>query len=170
MIELREITLDNYEPVLALDVAPTQRGFISSTAESLAEAYAAVASGGTPRLPRAIYDDEELVGFVMIQYVPANPASVNPQPFYLILRYMIDGRFQRKGIGTRAMSAVLDLIREKPLGEADQVYLSYARGNHVAQKMYRKLGFVETGQVTPDKGEQVARLEMHQPASSCATR
>ena len=39
MIELREITKDNLDDVLNLDVSDHQKGYVSSTASSLAQAY-----------------------------------------------------------------------------------------------------------------------------------
>ena len=39
MVQLKPVTPENIDAVLALDVREDQRGFVSSTAESLAQAY-----------------------------------------------------------------------------------------------------------------------------------
>jgi diamine N-acetyltransferase len=60
-ISLREVTDENRDAVCALIVGPGQQRFVSSVAESLDEAAA------TPEAApwyRAIYADEESVGFV----------------------------------------------------------------------------------------------------------
>ena len=63
MVSLRPLTDANRREVLALRVAPTQQGFVSSVADSLREAaehpYAHA-------LYWAIYADDTPVGFVMI--------------------------------------------------------------------------------------------------------
>jgi diamine N-acetyltransferase len=59
-VELREITQDSLRAVLDLAVAPEQRQYVASNARSIAEAHF------EPRAWfRAVYADEDPVGFVM---------------------------------------------------------------------------------------------------------
>ena len=70
-ITLREITGDNAESVLALRTTPEQERFVTSVADSLAEADAN--PQGNPWF-RAVYADGQPVGFVMLSW------DVEPQP------------------------------------------------------------------------------------------
>ena len=57
MIELEQVTKENIGAVLALDVDESQRRFVSSTAESLAQAYAYF----TTAFPFAVSDDGKTI-------------------------------------------------------------------------------------------------------------
>jgi len=54
---------------------------------------------------------------------------------------IIDG-YRQQGIGTRLLSAVIESARAKGL---HHLYLGVYRQNVLAQTLYKKLGFVETG-------------------------
>lgn len=58
-------------------------------------------------------------------------------------RFMIDRRYQQRGYGREALRLALELIKTKPLGEAEYCRLSYEPGNEVARKLYRSFGFEE---------------------------
>ena len=64
MVKLIEITKDNLEDVLNLQIAEEQQAFVSSTAHSLAQAYVYKEKA----FPFAIYADDVLVGFIMLGY------------------------------------------------------------------------------------------------------
>ncbi len=72
---------------------------------------------------------------------------------YLIWRFMIDGRHQKKGYGQEAMRLALDYIRTFPCGKAGCCWLSYEPENEVARKLYRSFGFEETDR--PDGWDEV---------------
>ena len=65
MILLKEITNANIWKVCALEPFEEQKDFVAENIQSLAEAYATRNEGGNA-LPLAVYDDAELIGFVMI--------------------------------------------------------------------------------------------------------
>lgn len=67
---------------------------------------------------------------------------------------LIDRRWQRRGIGRRALAAALVRLAEH--GRVAGFALSYHPDNEVARRTYRALGFVETGETEGD--EVVARL------------
>lgn len=64
MVELREITSDNLDDVLKLQIFEYQKSFVSSTAHALAQAYVYYETA----FPFAIYADNILVGFIMLGY------------------------------------------------------------------------------------------------------
>lgn len=67
MIALKEITKNNLDDVLNLKVAKHQTSYVSSTAHSLAQAYVYRETA----FPFAIYDDDIIVGFIMLGYYEA---------------------------------------------------------------------------------------------------
>lgn len=65
MIRLEEITNKNIWQVCALEPFDEQKDFVSKNIQSLAEAYA-TRNEGNNALPLAVYNNDNLVGFVMI--------------------------------------------------------------------------------------------------------
>ena len=59
-MELREINMKNFRECIDLKVSDSQKGFVASNMYSLAEAKADNVSN-----PYAIYDGEQMVGFIM---------------------------------------------------------------------------------------------------------
>ena len=64
MIILKEITNKNIWDVCKLKVRKDQENFVAWNIESLAEAYA-TRNEGNNAFPLAVYDNEQLIGFVM---------------------------------------------------------------------------------------------------------
>ena len=65
MIRFDEITNKNIWKVCALEPYEDQKDFVAENIQSLAEAYA-TRNEGNNALPLAVYDDDTLIGFVMI--------------------------------------------------------------------------------------------------------
>jgi diamine N-acetyltransferase len=131
LVELREITRDSLSAVLALGVAPAQQEYVAPNARSVAEAHF------EPRAWfRAVYADDEPVGFVMVYRDP-------PKDFW-VWRFMIDAAHQGKGYGRRALELIVEEARDDG---AHEVRLSYHSGEHSPHAFYTRLGFVETGEV-----------------------
>ena len=64
MIRLKQVTKENLDAVLALKVSDGQTDFVSSTAESLAQAYVYAETA----FPFAVCDGQDVVGFIMMGY------------------------------------------------------------------------------------------------------
>jgi diamine N-acetyltransferase len=150
MIELREITEDNFSECIKLEVHEEQKKFVASNVGSLAEAYLALRDGGTP-MPYAIYNNDKMVGFVMFIYGAKDEDDKDDEDAYYIWRFMIDKRYQGKGYGKAAMVKVLDLIKTFPHGKANLISLSYEPENTAAKALYGSLGFKETGEKNDDE-------------------
>ena len=88
---LKDITIENYFDVLNLEVHPNQRNFIASNSISLAEAYV-YDKNGDFIAPLAVYDQEALIGFVMIAYDQKIGISKGN---YLLFRFMIEAILNR---------------------------------------------------------------------------
>ena len=68
MIHLEKITYKNALDVCELSIFESQYPFVADNEESLVEAYLAVTSEASYAYPFAIYDDDTLVGFLMLGY------------------------------------------------------------------------------------------------------
>ena len=161
MVYLKEVTKENIDEVLELSVREDQKSFVSTTAESLAQAYVYKETS----FPFAVYNDKKVVGFLMVCYnegafyeiygeMPPS-ALVNN---YSICRIMIDKRYQGRGYGRATMQAALDFIKTWPCGVAEYCEISYEPENKVAKNLYASLGFVENGEL--DGNETVAVLKL----------
>ncbi|QSB09069.1 GNAT family N-acetyltransferase [Lysinibacillus sp. FSL K6-0057] len=150
MIELRKITGDNIEEVIALEVGENQKDFIETTnLRSFADAHALNADG-IPATPLAIYVDEVAVGFLMYIYDTLDHESFENEVFYgkksyFIWHIMIDKRYQGKGYGKLSFEKMLMDIETMPNGEAEYITLFYRTSNVIAKTLYASFGFVDTG-------------------------
>lgn len=156
MIELHKITDDNYDVCIHLEVKEEQRHYVASNISSLAESYVALVNNECIPMPYAIYNKDDMVGFILLSYNEAD--AEHSENTYWVCRLMIDKRYQGLGYAKEAMNNALELIRTFPYGKASIVSLSYEPENEVAKKLYASLGFVETGEI--QGGEAVAELKL----------
>lgn len=145
MIILKEITKDNIDDVIALKVREDQNRFVISNAESLAKAYVYSKTA----YPFAVYDDETLVGFIMMGYYEL-------KDYYTLWEFMIDYRYQNKGYGRQALNLGLDFVKDK--FNPDSIYTGVAPGNSVAKGLYESMGFKDTGLV--ENGMEEMRMSL----------
>ena len=68
MIQLRKIDHDNFHAVLKLKLDSAQENWVASNIYSLAEAYVDHTNNDKPPMPFAIYNDDEVIGFAMMEY------------------------------------------------------------------------------------------------------
>ena len=140
---LREITKETVRTVTKLDVGPDQQGLVAPNAVSIAEAHFEPKAWF-----RAVYHGEEPEGFAMVWRDP-------PEQIFYIWRFMVDARFQGKGVGRRALELLLDEARGDGV---PVVTLSVVPGPHSALGFYERLGFELTGEVHGDELELRLRL------------
>lgn len=154
-MELVKINLTNVWKIVSLKVNNAQENFVAPNSYSIVEAYAAQASGCVA-LPFGLYEDGEPVGFVMIGYgtIGDDDEPEIAADNYCIWRFMIDEKYQGKGLGKKAMAAVMDYIMKFPCGKARCCWLSYEPENQAAAALYHHFGFEENGEM--DGGEIVA--------------
>ena len=137
MIYFKEITRENFDDCLFLEVTEEQEDFVASTMFSLAEAYVF-----TENTPLAIYNDKEMVGFLMYELDPDDNE-------YWLTRLLIDKKYQNKGYGRQAVEKFLSFIQKEY--QPKKLLLSFEPANSVAEKLYVSLGFVHTGKVIDDE-------------------
>ena len=137
MIHLRKITEENFIDAFHLKLAPGQERFVSHPIRSLAQAYVY----REQCQPFGIYEDETMVGYVMVIYDYDIPE-------YDIWHMMIDESYQKRGYGSAA-----DYIKSKPFGSSNRVTLTCNRENIQALNLYQSKGFTETGAANEDEIE-----------------
>ena len=144
MVSIKPVTRENLEEVLALRVGEEQEKYVISNAESLSRAYVYSETA----YPFAIYDDNIIVGFIMMGYYEV-------KGYYTLWEFMIDHKYQNKGYGRQALKLGLDFVREK-FGPVD-IYTGVTPGNTIAKKLYESVGFESTGLV--ELGMEEMRLK-----------
>ncbi len=144
-ISLREITPENFKQCVSLKVAEGQEKFVASNVMSIAQSKIY-----PTHLPFAVYNGEEMVGFVLYGL------DTDDNRFYLG-RLMIDEKFQGKGYGR---AATLEVIKRlKKVEDCKEIYLSFVPENKNAEKLYESIGFERTGELDED-GEIVMRYQV----------
>ncbi|PWW31798.1 diamine N-acetyltransferase [Cytobacillus oceanisediminis] len=130
-IRFKEITYQNWEECIGLQVADHQKGFIASNLYSIAEVQF---------LPgfkaMGIYYTDVMIGFIMFGL---DPDDGN----YWIYRFMIDEKFQRKGYGKQALIQAAAMISNNP--GCQEIYVGYHQDNIAADRLYKSTGFTDKG-------------------------
>ena len=144
VVGLREIDEGNVRKVTSLGVASAQKRFVADNAVSLAEALVCEHAWY-----RAIYADETPVGFCMMY-------EDLEKPICYLWRFMVDARYQRLGVGGRALGQLLE--RARSLTGVHEMLLSVVEGEGGPRPFYESFGFVSTGRY--DDGELILRMEL----------
>ncbi len=133
MIRLKSVDENNFEEVIKLKVSKDQENYVASNVYSIAQ------SKVLPEcIPMAIYEEEELIGFLMY-------AMDREEAEYCVYRLMIDESHQSKGYGRAAMSALIKHISEDQ--KHHLLYISFEPENERAKTLYESLGFVPDGRM-----------------------
>jgi len=80
-------------------------------------------------------------------------------PEYDIWHMMIDESKQGKGYGKEALIQVITYIKTKPFGASDRIALTCNKENITGLRLYRGIGFIETGIEDDDEIELVLNLK-----------
>ena len=138
------MTKETVRAVIDLDVAEDQNQFVAPNAWSISEAYFEPKAWF-----RAIYADDEPVGFLMLYDDPATPR-------YYLWRMMVAADHQRKGYGTRSLDLLVEYVRGRP--NATEILVGAVPGEGSPMAFYQRYGFADTGKV--EHGEVLLRLEL----------
>lgn len=152
-ISLKKIKRSNLEMILNLAVKPKQKSLVAPNAHSIAEAHFTKGAWY-----RAIYLDDVPIGFVMLRDTTLIHKKIMPDnPVMYIWRFMLDGRYQGKGYGKRAMELVIEHIKSRPNIKEVSLHHEPAKGN--AGEFYKKCGFKHTGKIFLGELEMKLKLE-----------
>ena len=151
MIELREITWDNFWDIINLKPAEAQKNYLPPNSVFMAQAYINLKMQH-PDVCLAIYHGENAIGFTKIVFIPKDeePFCFAEDTYYLDAM-MIDEKHQGKGYGKLALAQILAFMQTKPWGVASSIKTACYDNNPTAAKLYEKFGFVKTGRFIPGK-------------------
>ena len=147
-VKLKRIDESNFLDAFRLKMSSEQEKFVSHPIRSLAQAYVYYHQC----TPFGIYHGDTMVGYAMVIYD-------DELEEYNIWHMMIDISQQGRGYGRAAIEACLDYIKEKPFGVSDRVVLTCNRENPKAIRLYRALGFRETGNEDEEEIELALQLK-----------
>lgn len=126
MIKLRQIDESNYEQCFHLKASVENESFVDSVIFSLAEAWVYYKD----TRPFAVYEDEEMIGFVSMYIGEEN---------FQIINFLIDDAFRKKGLGTKAAKECIHFLQNEY--GAKRVSVPVDLQNTAAQRFWEKLGF-----------------------------
>ena len=135
MVHFRTITEDNFDAVINMK-RPEVEGFVASNAVSLAQAWLYRDNGDV--FPFAIYDDDTLVGFMLVE------EDMDEKRLDL-RRFMLSPQQEGRGLGTAAVELLIRYARDSRRYSCLQ--LLCAPENAAARHIYDKLGFRPTGEI-----------------------
>ena len=157
-VTIREIREANLQAVLALGVGPTQERFVGTVADALRDA---------DEIPeakpwyRAVYADDEPVGFVMLSWdvTPDPPRIIGP---WFLWKLLVDEQRQGEGFGREAVRLVSEVASANG---AHELLTSCVPGDHGPEAFWRRMGFGRTGEYD-ENGEPILMLDLREPHSS----
>ena len=130
------------QALLQLRVDETQQNFVGRIADLLADAESCTASE-----PLVVLHDGAPIGFYRIESQPRCIADRDFERPTLGLRaFFIDVRWQGRGLGQRALAALLDDLATRYPAARDLALTVNAR-NAAGIALYRRAGFVDTGEL-----------------------
>jgi diamine N-acetyltransferase len=142
-IQLRPITADNWEEVVALRLSPGQKHLFTPNWYALLQA---IYEGGQTL---AIYAQDTLVGFTRVHLVPeAGDAH--------IFSFMIDQDYQGFGYGRTALRELVALLRAQD--GIHTLWLTVSPNNFSAVQLFESEGFLATGDMDFDEAVYVMRV------------
>ena len=135
MVNFKTITEDNFDAVINMK-RPEGEGFVASNAVSLAQAW--LYRDNRDVFPFAIYDDDTLVGFMLVE------EDMDEKRLDL-WRFMLSPQREGRGLGTAAVELLIRYARDSR--RYKYLQLLCAPENAAARHIYDKLGFRPTGAI-----------------------
>ncbi|MEW9095925.1 MAG: GNAT family N-acetyltransferase [Clostridiaceae bacterium] len=142
-IEIREVTAENLKEVLSLHVSEAQKSYVESTKQCLKDAIEC-----NYYRPAGLYQGGLMVGFAMYGLFPREGQNGR----VWLDRYLIDERFQGKGLGSIMLEALIEHLIK--IYNCNEIYLSLYEDNQRALHLYQKFGFQFNGELDIN-GEKV---------------
>ena len=150
LIRITDVTEENWLEVAGLSVKEEQKGFLAPAIGILARGY--VYRNCNARV-WVIENDGTAVGVALVREFDDEPLGYDLQQF------MIDGRYQGRDFGSRALEAILDALRRE--AHYDHVEVCVKKADTAAIRLYEKHGFTDSGYVdedVPDSVNMICRL------------
>ncbi|WP_035287842.1 GNAT family N-acetyltransferase [Clostridium sp. KNHs214] len=143
-ISLKQVTKENWYECTKLEVYEEQEGIVAPNWNSIIISLLCDNWNA-----KCIFEDETLIGFLLygIEEDTSKP---------MLLRFMIDKKYQGKGLGKKAILKMLDLIRIE-YGNI-KFYTTVSITNVSAEKLYESVGFEKNGEIMWDENVMVIQL------------
>ena len=150
-VELVELVDETARPYAELVTHRFQEEFVAPMSVTFRHALLPEAVDGARVVPwfRGIAADGVPVGFMMI----AVATETFPDPY--LWRFLIDRWHQRRGIGGRVMSMLIEQLRDEG---HERLMTSWGRGPGNPEPFYRGIGFAPTGNMIDDEFEVALAL------------
>ncbi len=149
-IKIQPVTRENWEEALKISLYEHQVSLVPSVIEGIAYAY--IKPWDEAFDPYVLEIDGEVFGFFYLSYTPDSTDN------YWIGGFQIDQSYQGKGMGKRAIRAILDYIT-KQHPECKVISLTVERDNEIAQNLYKSMSFISENRTNSDD-EVIYRLEI----------
>ncbi|WP_080874528.1 GNAT family N-acetyltransferase [Oceanobacillus timonensis] len=136
-IDIKEVNKENWREIAVLEAAENQKAFIESVPFCLAESFIEALTTSL-----GLYADNKPVGYAMVGFYVAEKKSI------WFDRFMIDYRYQGQGYANQFIPLIEAYIHARY--DVQVIRLSFVPGNHLAEQLYKKHGFVRTGEYDPE--------------------
>lgn len=143
-ILLKEVTKENWYDCATLELHKEQEGIVAPNWNSII-----VSLLFEDWNAKCVYNDDELIGFLLYG---VDEDTNRP----ILVRYMIDKKFQGKGLGKKAILKLLDLMKTE-YGNV-KFYTTVSSENISAESLYKSVGFEKTGEIMWDENLMVIQL------------
>lgn len=134
-MELVNVNEKNFEEIIGLKTKAEKQGYVDSSLYSVAECFV----DKNHMEAFAIYKDDLLIGFVSI-YFEGN--------FGQIINFFIEDYYQNKGYGGKIVDNLLGVFSD--IYRVDTVSVGVHKENIRAFDFWKKLGFIDTGNIEGD--------------------
>lgn len=150
-VELVELDVDNVRAFAQLATHHSQERFVAPMSASFRDALFPEIIDGSPVVPwmRGIVADGSPVGFVML----ADVTAAHPDPY--LWRLLVDRMHQRRGVGSAALSLVIELLRAR---RCRRLLTSWVEGPGGPRAFYERMGFEATGAIVDGEVEGALTL------------
>ena len=138
-IRLGEITQENWLEAARLELGEGQSDFVARPVGILARGY--IYRDCRARV-WTVEEDGRVVGLAMVREFDDEPLG------YELQQLLIDRREQNRGIGSAALTLILDRLRAE--GRWPTVEVCVKKADAPALRIYEKAGFTDTGYVDQD--------------------
>lgn len=155
MLRLSEVTEENWQEAASLSVKEEQKGFVAPAVGIIARGYVYRACRGRVFV---LEDDGAAVGLALVREFTDEP------PGYDLQQFMIDRRYQGRGLGSRALKLILEELRRE--NRHDHVEVCVKKTDTEAIRLYEKHGFRDSGYVdesVPDALNMICSLTEMRP-------
>lgn len=145
MIEFKPVDRNNFNSCINLK-SGLDESYLAPVSVQIAMSYVY-----PQKVPLAIYQNDVLIGFVSYE------KDTVPRVAYDILVFIIDQKLQGMGFGTKALRAFVRYLFA--FKDCDVITLNYNPENKRAQRLYKKIGFRDTGSIYNKNGERIMELQ-----------